>query len=71
MMQSARLCNALGDIKPDGGERKGVTQRGKEKQRRRRVRRYICLADEHRGRKKIIVDKKISPLRNGMTNIAS
>lgn len=38
-----------------------MTQREKEKQRRRRVRRYLCLADEHRGRKKIIVDKKCQP----------
>jgi len=49
----------LGEIKPDGGKRKGVTQRGKEKQRRRRVWRYLCLTDEHRERKKIIVKRMV------------
>lgn len=52
------LCSALGEMKPDGAKRKGETQGEKEKQRKRRVRRYLCLTDEPRVRKKIIVDRE-------------
>lgn len=41
-----------------GKEKGSDTGREKEKQRRRWVRRYLCLTDEHRGRKKIIVDRE-------------
>lgn len=40
-----------------GKEKGSDREREKEKQRRQRVRRYLCLTDEYRGRKKIIVDR--------------
>lgn len=49
-----------------GKEKGSDTGREKEKQRRRWVRRYLCLTDEHRGRKKITVDREAE----GMTEIA-
>lgn len=59
-----------------GKEKGSDNKREKEKQRRRRVRRYLCLTDEHRGRLKIIVDRKAEKYQSsekgneGMTKIA-
>lgn len=62
----------LEEIKPDGERERERHREEKEKQRRRRVRRYLCLTDEHRGRKKIIVDRKAEKnqcsKKNGMTD---
>ncbi len=41
-----------------GREKGSDTKREKEKQRRQRVRRYLRLTDEKRGRNKITVDGK-------------
>lgn len=41
------------------GKEKGSDTKGeKEEQRRQRVRRYLCLTDQNRGRKIITVDGK-------------
>lgn len=60
------------------GKEKGSDTKGeKEEQRRQRVRRYLCLTDQNRGRKIITVDRKPKIYQSskkgskGMTNIAS
>lgn len=60
------------------GKEKGSDTKGeKEKQRRQRVRRYLCLTDQNRGRKIIIVGgqpriyQSLKKGSEGMTKIAS